>query len=324
MNQPSLGASDAAATTGPPWIDGTALRALVPMLDAVDALEAAFAGPDRPAGPSRLTLEVPDGELLLMPSHGPEGVGVKLVTVTPDNRARAEPLIQGVYVLFSRGSQRPEALIDGAALTAVRTAAVSALATRWLAAEDARRLVVFGAGTQAAAHVEAMLAVRPSIERVDVVGRAPARARKLVERLVEQGLDGRAATPDAVREADIVCTCTTAGATLFGADWLAAGAHVNAVGAHRTDLRELEGALLADALLVVESRESALAEAGDVVLAILDGDMTRDGIDGELGDLVRGGLRRRHPGQVSVFKSVGLAVEDLVVARAALDALGRA
>jgi ornithine cyclodeaminase/alanine dehydrogenase-like protein (mu-crystallin family) len=303
----------------PRWLDAEALRARLPMRDAVDALQTAFGMPERDAGPERQALEVPDGELLLMPAHGPEGVGVKLVTITPANSGRGEPLIHGVYALFEAGSQRPEALIDGASLTCVRTAAVSGLATRLLAREDAGHLVVFGAGAQALPHVEAMLAVRPSIERIDLVGRAPERVRALAERLAASGLDARVASPDAVRGADVVCTCTTASEPLFPASWVAPGAHVNAVGAHRIDRRELDGALLADSLLVVETRASALAEAGDIVLAIADGTIAAADIDAELTDLVTGRVTRRDAEQRTVFKSVGIALEDLVVARAALD-----
>jgi ornithine cyclodeaminase len=145
-----------------------------------------------------------------------------------------------------------------------------------------------------------------------------------VEQLAADGIDASVAGPEAVREADIVCTCTTASEPLFPAAWVAPGTHVNAVGTHRTDARELDGALLADSLIAVETRASALAEAGDIVLAIAEGAITEDAIDGELADLVTGRVARAGAAQTTVFKSVGLAVEDLVVARAAVGPAPRA
>jgi ornithine cyclodeaminase/alanine dehydrogenase-like protein (mu-crystallin family) len=138
-------------------IDAAELRRRLPMRAAIDALEAAFAAGVPPV-PLRMHATTPDGELLLMPAAGPQGVGVKLISLTPANPERGLPFVQGTYTLFDAGSQEPVASIDGAALTALRTGAVSGLATRWLARPDSGRLVVFGAGVQARSHVEAMRA----------------------------------------------------------------------------------------------------------------------------------------------------------------------
>jgi ornithine cyclodeaminase len=137
------------------------LRARLPMAAAVDALEGAFRTLDPSSGPLRTHVETPHGSLMLMPAFGPSGVGVKLVSITPANPARGLPFIHASYVLFGAETQAPEAVLDGSALTALRTAAVSALATRFLSRKDARRLVIFGAGVQARSHLEAMCAVRP-------------------------------------------------------------------------------------------------------------------------------------------------------------------
>jgi ornithine cyclodeaminase len=296
---------------GPRFIGAAELKAALSWTEAVAALEAAFlAGDD--AGPARSHVAVPGGELLLMPAAATaDGVGVKLVTLAPGNAQRGLPFIHGVYVLFEPGTLAPAAIVDGAALTALRTAAVSALATRHLARADASRLVVFGAGTQARAHVEAMRAVR-SIEHVAIVGRDPARAAALAA-----ALDAEVAGPDAVASADIVCTCTTSRHPLFDASLLAPGTHVNAIGAYRRDMRELPAETLRRARLVVETRESALLEAGDVVLAIADGVLAEDDVREELADVVGGTTGPRDPGEVTVFKSVGLALEDLAIAAAA-------
>jgi ornithine cyclodeaminase/alanine dehydrogenase-like protein (mu-crystallin family) len=304
----------------PSFIGAEQLSAALSWTEAVDALEEAFLAESAP-GPARAHLAVPGGELLLMPAAGGEGVGVKLVTLAPGNAEFGLPFIHGVYVLFAPGTLAAAAVFDGAALTAVRTAAVSALATRRLARADARRLVVFGAGTQARAHVAAMRSVRP-IEHVAIVGRDPARAAALVAELAGDGLDAVAAGPEAVTAADVVCTCTTSREPLFAASRLPAGVHINAIGAYRPDMRELPPEALLRGLLVVETRESALLEAGDVLLAIADGVLTEDAVRHELAEVVRGTVGRAGPDQVTVFKSVGLALEDLAVAAAAARRLG--
>lgn len=303
----------------PRYIEAAELHGALGYAAAADALEAAFRDDDLTAVRDRSHLEIPGGELLLMPAHTAHGVGVKLVTLARENRARGLPFIHGVYVLFAPGTLAPVAIIDGAGLTALRTAAVSALATRLLAREDATRLVVFGAGAQARAHVHAMRAVR-DIEQVAIVSRGGAGARELVDDLRDDGIEATLAGAGAVSEADIICTCTTSREPIFHAAELAPGAHVNAIGAYRPDARELEPALLADSLLVVETRKSALAEAGDVVLAIADGALAADTIH-ELAAVVSGDIARHDRRQVTVFKSVGLALEDLVVAGAAAGRL---
>ncbi|MFB3738983.1 MAG: ornithine cyclodeaminase family protein [Candidatus Velamenicoccus archaeovorus] len=304
-----------------PFVDAARLSELLPMSAAIDALELTFGAGALPAAPLRSHVETGSGTLLAMPATGPEGAGVKLVTVTPGNPERGLPLIHGVYVLFDPETQRPEAAIDGAALTALRTGAVSALATRYLAREDASRLVVFGAGVQARSHLEAMQAVRP-VERVRVVAPTPSRAEALADLARAAGLDASTGRPEAVHEADLVCTCTTSPVPVFEGRRLPGGAHVNAVGAFTVDTRELDAEAIRRARVVVETREAALAEAGDVVLPIREGVIEPSHVVAELAEVVAGVPVRRSPEDVTVFKSVGVAFEDLVVARAAVDRLG--
>jgi ornithine cyclodeaminase len=288
---------------------------------AVDALGAAFGSGELPSAPLRTHLETGAGTLVSMPATGPQGTGVKLVTVTPGNPERALPFIQGLYVLFSPETQEPEAAIDGAALTALRTGAVSGLATRYLAVEEAARLVIFGAGTQARAHLEAMLAVRP-IDRVTFVSRTAGRAEALVAAAREMELGAEVGGPDAVGAADIVCTCTTSPTPVFDGSRLSEGVHVNAVGAYTPDTRELDDETIRRGRLVVETREVALAEAGDLLIPIDAGVIRADHVVADLSEVVRGARVRRSPDDVTVFKSVGVAFEDLAVARAAVDRLG--
>jgi ornithine cyclodeaminase/alanine dehydrogenase-like protein (mu-crystallin family) len=316
----------------PRYLSRSELHATLPFRDAIDALEQAFATARsrRDEHVPRTVTSISDGddgddgaaEILLMPAFGPEGTGVKIVTIARANPARGLPLIQGSYVLFSPDELSPELLIDAAALTSLRTASVSALATRHLARRDSRELVVFGAGAQAEAHVAAMLAVRP-IERVTLVATSPSspRARSLVERVSSDDIEIRIGGADAVSTADIVCTCTTSVTPVFDSRRLAPGAHVNAVGAYRPDMREIDLALLARAVVVVETLEAAAAEAGDLLAAITAGALPPKNFAHELADVVSGQAGRGSDEQVTVFKSVGLAVEDLVIARAVADRL---
>ena len=295
------------------------LRALLPMAAAVDALEEAFRTLDPGAGPPRTHVETPRGSLLLMPAFGDAGVGVKLVSLTPANRERGLPLIHASYLLFDAETQAPEVLLDGSSLTGLRTAAVSGLATRHLSRQDAHRLVVFGAGVQAMSHLEAMCVVRPVTELV-VVSRSRAAAQALVEEGLGRGLAARLGESDAVRDADLICTCTTAEEPVFDGSLLAPGAHVNAVGSYRPETRELDTETVRRGRVVVETREVALAEAGDLLIPIREGAIEAADVVADLAELVRGAKVRRSPDDVTVFKSVGMAFEDLVVARAVVDA----
>ena len=304
----------------PRLIGAEELRDRLPIAAAVDALEEAFASTDPSAGPLRTHLETPNGSLLLMPAVDARlGVGVKLVALTPGNPARGLPLIHAAYALFDAETQAPAAIIDGSALTAHRTAAVSALATRHLARPDASRLVVFGAGVQATAHVEAMRAVREIVDLV-VVSRSGEHAGALVAAARDGGLAADVGGPDAVRETDLVCTCTTSEEPLFDGTLLASGAHINAVGAYQPHTRELDTETVRRAKVVVETRQVAFEESGDLLIPIREGAIDAEHVIADLGELVRGAEVRRSPEDVTLFESVGMAFEDLVVARAAVDA----
>ena len=255
---------------------------------AADALEAALLGGlDPEADPPRSVVELDRGQMLVMASAAARHPVVKLLTVG------GEPRIQGVCVIFDGTTLAPIALVDGIAVTTVRTSAVSALAVRHLAAPDARRLVVFGRGPQAHAHVRALRAIRP-IEQVDMLGRA------------------RAHVDELVRAADIICCCTTAREPLFDGGLVADHATVVAIGSHERDARETDDTLAARATVVVESRTSALREAGDVILAIDSGATTADQLV-TLAELIRGEAKPP-AARPTFFKSTGMPWEDAVVA----------
>jgi ornithine cyclodeaminase/alanine dehydrogenase-like protein (mu-crystallin family) len=308
--------------SGPRFVDAEALAATLSMPAAIDALERGFRGQDAGTAPLRGHLETPGGTLLTMPAAGEGGVGVKLVTLTPANPARGFPFLHATYVLFHPETQAPDAVIDGAAMTALRTAAVSGLATRHLARPDAHRLLLFGAGVQGRAHLEAMRAMRP-VDEVVVVSRSPEPAETLVAVARAAGLDARAGGPDDIAGADLVCTCTTSDTPLFDGAQLQPGTHVNAVGAYTPDTREVDSETVRRSRVVVEDRGVALAEAGDLLIPIGEGVVTAAHVLADLSEVVRDERAVRGSlDDVTLFESVGMAFEDLIVARAVMEAMG--
>jgi ornithine cyclodeaminase len=289
--------------SAPPFLDAAAIARLLPHAAAVDALEAALLGGlDPEADPPRTSAAAENGELLLMPSAAGGGLGVKLVTIG------GEPRVQGVYVLFDGDTLAPAALLDGIGLTDLRTSAVSALAVRHLAAREPRRLVVFGTGPQARAHVRALRATAP-IEEVAIVGRDRGRTEALAREL-----GAEPAGAEAVAAADVVCCCTTAREPLFDGDAVAEETVVVAIGSHEPEAREVDERFAGRATVVVESRASALREAGDVIQAIAAGALREDELV-TLAALVRGDASTE-AGRPRLFKSTGMAWEDLVLAAA--------
>lgn len=303
--------------SSPPFLGPQEVARLLPFADAVDELELALReGLDPEEDPPRSAFAAAAGEILLMPSSWAGAAGVKLATVAPANPERGLPRVQGVYVLFDAATLAPAALVDGTALTSLRTAAVSALAVRRLARPEARRLLVFGTGPQAWSHLQALRAVRP-LEHVEVFARDRARLGEFVERCDRAGVSATA--PDApadehIGRADIVCCCTTAREPLFDGTRVAAGATVVAVGSHEPAAREVDERLAGRASVVVEARSAALREAGDVIQAIDAGALDADSLI-TLAALVRGDAEL--PGErPRLFKSTGMAWEDVVVATA--------
>jgi ornithine cyclodeaminase len=303
-----------------PLIDAGELARLLPMEAAIVALEAGFSGDLLPEAPMRSNVPTGAGALYLMPAFGPQGLGVKLVTLTGSNVEHGLPFIHAVYVLFDAETQAPVAMLDGGSLTALRTAAVSGLATRFLARPDTRTLVLYGAGVQARAHLEAMRAVRP-VEKVVIVSRTRPRAEALAAEASDLGLVAYVGEPGAERDGDLVCTCTTSQTPIVRGSLLAPGVHVNAIGAYTTSMRELDTQAVQRARVVVETREAAAAEAGDLAIAMGEGAIGPDHVLADLAEVVRGAPLRTSDADVTLFKSVGVAFEDLIVARAAVDRL---
>ncbi|PBC76461.1 ornithine cyclodeaminase [Streptomyces sp. TLI_235] len=286
---------------------------------AVRALaDALTAGLDPETQPPRTAVPVPAGELLLMPAAAGGFAGVKIAGVAPGNPGRGLPRITGGYLLLDGPTLQPLALLDGAALTALRTPAVTALALDRLAAPDATRLVIFGTGPQAYGHLAALLAVRP-LERVTVVGRRPGPAEALAAHARTLGLTAEAGPPDAVTAADLVVCCTTARTPLFDGRLVPAHAAVAAVGSHEPAAREVDTALVRRAALYAEARSAALREAGDLLAAFAE---TGPAPLANLSELVTAGavVPQDRP---RFFKSVGMAWEDLAVAAAQYELGGK-
>ena len=302
------------------------LERLLTPLAVIDALAAAFRLAATGAGlvPARVSVPASeDGVLLLMPAatRGP-ALGVKLVSVYAGNRGRGHPTVYATYLLLDGATGQPIALLEGTYLTALRTGATSALAARLLARADARRVACFGAGVQAAMQLSCLAAVRP-LERVAVVGRNPDRARRFaVETSRALGLPVEVA-PDAraaVRGADIVtCATTSPAPVVFGAD-LRPGVHLDLVGAFRPSEREADTEAVRRARVVVDTYAGALEEAGDVLVPLREGAIERGHIVAELAELLTGARTgRRSAEDITLFKSVGWALEDLATARLAYD-----
>lgn len=313
--------------SGLPYLDGERIREAVPIADMLDAVEDAYrdvaAGRDR--SPMRSHVELGDGSLLLMPGvvEGRPGASVKLVTVMPGNAARRLPTIHALIAWFDAVTGQPRALLDGATVTAMRTGAASGVATRLLARADAETLALIGVGAQAEWQLRAVMAARP-IRRVLVHARDAGRRDAFARRMSgETGIEVTA-TPEArgaVREADVVCCATTSVEPVFEAAWLRPGTHVNGIGAFRIGMVELPPELFSRASLVaVDARAAALAEAGDVVAAVERGFVTKEALV-EIGSVERSWAADRDPAAISVFKSVGLAIQDVAAAQLIVDRL---
>lgn len=297
----------------------------LPMADCIESMTAAFAAlaSGGAVQPVRHVVRLPDGggALYSMPGYLSDDGGalaVKMVTLFPGNAQRGLETHQGVIVLFDARDGRVLAMIEAASVTAIRTAAVSGLATKLLAQPDASVLALLGSGVQARSHLAAMLEVRP-IREVRVWSRTAAHAESFARQARDRHtVDVNAVeNPEtAVRGAEIICTVTGSPVPVVSDEWVGDGAHINAVGASTPETREIDGATVRRARLVVDSREAATVEAGDLLLGLGDDALETIAAVPELGDIVTGRATvRRVAGDVTLFESLGLAIEDVAAAR---------
>jgi alanine dehydrogenase len=303
------------------------VRAVLSMDALIDAMETALiqfstGGVQQPL---RTVLEPAAGAFLgVMPAAiaEPAAIGTKIVTVYPSNAARKLPTHLATILLQDPETGALQAILDGRYITEARTAAVSAASVRWLARDDARVMAVIGSGVQARSHIDAITRVR-RLEEIRVWGRTPAHVASLINDM--QPSIGATLTPartvdEAAAGADIIALVTASSDPVLSRGAVCEGAHICAVGACRPTEREMDTTLVAGARLFVDSRAGALVEAGDLVIPIRDGAFDASHIAGELGELFAGRIRGRTEGaEITIFKSLGMAVEDVAAARLALQ-----
>ena len=305
-------------------LDNRQIRELLPMSECIELMADALTALARGEvfQPLRTIIRPPEarGLLGLMPAFraGERGAfGMKAICVFPDNPAKGKDAHQGAVMLFSRETGEMLALMNASEITAIRTAAISAVATRLLAREDAQQLAIIGAGVQARTHLAALSIVR-SIKHARIACRNIEHAEKLA-REVQPGfsfpIEAVRTNEKAVRNADLIVTATSSLEPVINKDWISPGAHVNAIGTHSPNSREIDGATMAAARIFTDRRESALNEAGDYLLAAKEGFVTPESILGEIGELLIGTKTgRTSASEITLFKSLGLAIEDVVSA----------
>ena len=307
------------------------VRRALPMTQAIEGMKAAYASlsTGQAVMPLRSHVGIPDraGTTLVMPAYLPDkdvpSLAVKVVSVFPQNAQRGEPVIYGLVLALDAATGRPLAIMEGSALTAIRTGAASGAATDVLARQDAAVAAIFGSGVQARTQLEAVCTVRP-IQEVRVYSLVQEQALALADELAGQGpIPANVRVVDdpetAVRGADVICTATTSSTPVFDGRHLSAGAHVNGVGAYLPTMQEVDTTTVQRSLVVVDSRTAVLAEAGDLIIPLQNGDIEADHLHAELGEIIAG-LKpgRSSEQQITYFKSVGLAVQDAVAARIVL------
>ncbi len=272
--------------------------------------------------PVRLVVPLPqiDGRITSMPGflNEDQALGMKVVTYFQNNPRQNVPSILATIMLFSPETGKMIAVMDGSYITAIRTACASAMASKVLSNPTASVLGILGAGVQAKAHIRALSRVR-KIRRIKIYspsGTSASRVKQEVESQLGVAIEVANSAEEAVRGADLIVTATTAKQPILATEWLKSGAHINAVGSHRPDLRELDGATLARSRVFVDSREAIMAECGDVLLALADKSITADHVQAEIGEILAG----TRPGriateEVTLYKSVGIAIQDVATAR---------
>jgi len=307
------------------YLDAEALASRLGRKSLIDALERAFRGEFHV--PARQSFAVGDeanaaAALFIMPAWQTNAsIGVKLVTVFPNNSSRGKPAVHATYTLFDAATGVPRAMLDGTELTLRRTAAASALAARYLAVPEAARLLMVGTGSLAPHVIESHAAVRP-IRSVRVWGRRFERAKAIANSLAGRHFDIEAVEDlqSAVRWADIISCATLAATPLVRGAWLRPGQHLDLIGSFTPQMREADDDAMVRAAVYVDTRAGALADSGELIHAMTAGLLSTADIRGELSELARGSVGGRSgTGQITLFKSVGCALEDLAAAELAVS-----
>jgi ornithine cyclodeaminase/alanine dehydrogenase-like protein (mu-crystallin family) len=308
------------------------VRQALPMKETIEAMKRAYAALSggRAEVPLRARLPIPPHEAtsLFMPAfvqvQDGQALAVKVVSLFPKNLERGLALIQAAVLVLEADTGRPAALLEGSALTAIRTGAAGGAATDLLARTESRVVALFGAGTQGRTQLEAACTVR-QIETAWVYDHAPERAEALVQELKGKGpipkdLHLATSPPQAAAEADIICTATTSLSPVFSDRDVKPGTHISAIGSYTPEMQEVPAETLMRARIVVDSRSAALAESGDLIRPIQQGLFDQDHIHAELGEIVLGEKSSRQSDEeITYFKSVGVAVQDALAAQLALE-----
>jgi ornithine cyclodeaminase/alanine dehydrogenase-like protein (mu-crystallin family) len=305
-------------------VNQSEVKELLPMDACINVMEEALKTLGRGDGvnPLRIPMWLPDKRGLLAIMHGQLGgeynmMGVKLVSIMPGNHGTEYDSHMGLVTLFETTHGRPLAVIDGSSITAIRTAAASGVATKLLAKAAASDLAILGSGAQAITHLDAMLHVR-DIKRVRVWSRTAENVQKFAAAYEEKHgitIEAMPSAQAAVEGADIICTATSSREPVLMGDWIAPGAHINAVGSSVKHARELDTAAMVKSRLYIDRLESTLNEAGDFLIPKEEGAVGDDHIIGEIGDILLGKLTgRESDDEITVFKSLGIAAEDIASA----------
>ncbi len=308
-------------------LSGTQIRTAITMEEIIEAVQQAFVelSTGTPAMPIRTHISVPkpEGTALFMPSYMKNiaMLGVKTVTLFEDNKTKQLPYIQGMVSLFDGENGAPKAVLDGMTITALRTGAASGVATRLLSREDATNCAIFGAGVQGRTQLEAVCAVR-DITHVSVYDPIAAAAEVFATEMKQKlAVDiDRAKNPkEAIADADIICCASVSETPIFKDQDLASGVHINAVGSYKPHVQEVPEKMVLRSHLYVDHRESVLEETGDLLIPIAKGLFTKDHIIAEIGEVAAGAAPGRGSrSEITFFKTVGVALQDLAAATAVL------
>ncbi len=301
----------------------TQVQSLIDIDDLIATLEQAHIqySTGKAVMPVRLVVPLPQiqGRITSMPGFlaKDRALGMKVVTYFQDNPTRGLPAILATIMLFNAETGKMIAAIDGSYITAIRTACASAMATKALANPQTPVLGILGAGVQARAHIQALARVR-KLEKIFLYSPSGSSADAIKREMAPQidaAIEVAASAEQTARAADLLVTVTTANEPILKQDWLKPGVHINAVGSHRPDSREIDGATVARARVVVDSREAIMAECGDILLAVKEGAITAADVHGEIGEILAGTkTRRQSQNELTLYKSVGIAIQDVATA----------
>jgi alanine dehydrogenase len=299
------------------------VQSLIDIQELIAALEQAHIqySTGKAVMPVRLVVPLPQirGRITSMPGYlnADKALGMKVVTYFSDNPKQSLPAILGTVMLFSAETGKIIAVMDGSSITAIRTACASAMATKVLSNAETPVLGILGAGVQARAHIRALCRVRKigKIKLYSPSGVSAAAVKQDLETEIGAAIEIARSAEQTVRDSDLIVTATTSNTPVLSHEWLKPGAHINAVGSHRPDQREIDGPTVARAKVVVDSREAIMAECGDILLAIKEDSISESHIHGEIGDILAGTKpARTSTDEITLYKSVGIAIQDVATA----------